>query len=374
MKITIIIPHADHSGGVRVVAIYAALLSNRGHHVQIISFRHKQPSLLEQVKSVVKGQGLLPRRNQGSHLDGLEVEHHIISKYRPITDTDVPNADVVIATWWETAEWVATLSPSKGAKVYLIQHHEVFDHLPRARVEATYSLPLYKITVAQWLKNLMSNRYFDRDVALVPNSVDTSLFCAPLRKKQSVPTVGLIYDPNYWKGCDISLKAFALAAQQIPNLKLISFGFYPITDDLPLPEGTPYALTPPQTEIRNFYASCDVWLFGSRCEGFGLPILEAMACRTPVIATPAGAAPELLTDGGGILVKAEASEEMAQAIQRICSLNEKEWQRMSDAAHRKAINYSWDDAVELFEEALYTAIARQKDKRISPASQLSSSS
>jgi len=44
-----------------------------------------------------------------------------------------------------------------------------------------------------------------------------------------------------------------------------------------------------------------------------LPILEAMACRTPVIGTPAGPAPELLGAGGGILVRPEDPADMAMA-------------------------------------------------------------
>ena len=70
---------------------------------------------------------------------------------------------------------------------------------------------------------------------------------------------------------------------------------------MPLPRDTEFHLRPPQDRIRDIYSKCDAWLFGSRSEGFGLPILEAMACRTPVIGTPAGAAPELLGDGRGIL-------------------------------------------------------------------------
>ena len=70
-------------------------------------------------------------------------------------DADLPDADIVIATWWETAEWVNALSPAKGRKVYFIQHHEVFSYLPVERSRATYRLPLHKIVISRWLKDLM---------------------------------------------------------------------------------------------------------------------------------------------------------------------------------------------------------------------------
>lgn len=359
MKITFVLPHAGLAGGIRVVAIYAERLKKRGHEVFVVSTPNQQPSISQQVRSLLRGQRWISTtKSEPSHFDNLDVPHWVIERCRPVTDADVPDADVVVATWWETAEWVANLSEAKGAKVYFIQHHEAFDFLPKKRVEATYSLPLYKITISKWLIDLMRTRYGDRNVSLVPNGIDTKQFYAPPRGKQPIPTVGMLYTPTPWKGCDVSLKAFSVATQKIPNLHLVAFGDTRPSPDLPLPPGTEYAHQPPQNTLKDFYAKCDAWLFGSRSEGFGLPILEAMACRTPVIGVPAGAAPELLADGAGVLVKPEDPEDMARAIEWLCKLSDVEWQAMSDAAYTRAISYTWDEATKLFETALYTAIDR----------------
>lgn len=355
MKITLVLPHAGLAGGVRVLAIYAERLKKRGHEVFVVSQPLEPISLRSQVKSLLKDQRWLSDK-RASHFDGINVPHRVIERRRPITDADVPDADVVVATWWETAEWVANLSDAKGAKAYFIQHHEIFDGMPKERVEATWSLPLHKITIAQWLVDLALTRYGDRNVSLVPNSVDTGQFYAPPRGKQSIPTVGMLYSPIFWKGCDISLKAFSLAMEKMPYLHLVAFGNENPSPSLPLPPGTSYARCPAQSTLKEFYARCDMWLFGSRSEGFGLPILEAMACRTPVIGTPTGAAPELLSNGAGVLVKPEDPSDMARAIERICKLSDTEWQAMSDTAYGRATGYTWDDATELFEAALYNAI------------------
>jgi glycosyltransferase involved in cell wall biosynthesis len=92
------------------------------------------------------------------------------------------------------------------------------------------------------------------------------------------------------------------------------------------------------------YARCDAWLFGSRLDSFGLPILEAMACRTPVIGVPVGAAPELLGAGSGVLLPEASPEAMAAALVRLCSAPAAEWIRHSTLAHERAHRYSWDDA------------------------------
>ncbi|MFB8790045.1 MAG: glycosyltransferase family 4 protein [Potamolinea sp.] len=357
MKITFVLPPLNLTGGIRVVAIYAERLQKLGHQVCVVATPYPKPSLRQQVKSLLKGKGLIPAdETSASHFDNRDVQVKIIDRWRPITDADVPDADVVVATWWETAEWVANLSASKGAKAYFIQHHEVFDYLPKERVAATWALPMHKITIAQWLVDLGREKYGDSHMSLAPNGVDLEQFHAAPRGKQSIPTVGLVYTSLYWKGCDISLKAFSIAKNKFPNLRLVVFSNESEELETPLPPGTEYVFCPPQSSLKDLYSKCDAWLFGSRSEGFGLPIVEAMACRTPVIGTPAGAAPELLSDGAGILLDDYDPEEMAKAIERICQLSDAEWKVMSDDAYAKSITHTWDKSTELFEAGLKRAI------------------
>lgn len=357
MKITFVTPHPDLSGGIRIIALYANKLKQRGHKVTVVSTPPCPPTWLEQTKSVLKGKGWIPRPGKHpSHFDGLDLDWRIKSRYEPVGDADVPDADVVIATWWETAEWVAKLSPSKGTKVYLLQHYELFDYLPKERVRATWTLPFYKIVVAPWLADIAVTEYGSQHVSCVPNGINLKQFSAPPRSKQSRPTVGFMYSQTPWKGSDISLEAFKLAARKNPELQLIGFGQSPPRPELPLPKGTIYHQVPPQHRLKDIYASCDVWLFSSRFEGFGLPILEAMACRTPVIGTPVGAAPDLLADGAGILVNPEDPEDIANAIERVCKLPQEEWQLMSEKAYRTALQYDCEVTTDMFEQALRRAI------------------
>jgi hypothetical protein len=127
----------------------------------------------------------------------VDVESRVLETYRPITDKDIPDADIIMATWWETAEWVAKLSPSKGTKVYFLQHYQAFDYVPKGRVEATRRLPMHKIAGSLWPADIAWNQYADLSVSLVPPTVDTKQFYDPQsrvpqpRGKQLVPTVGM---------------------------------------------------------------------------------------------------------------------------------------------------------------------------------------
>jgi len=352
MKITFILPHAALSGGTRVAAIYAERLQKRGHEVTIVSIPKPSLTLKGKVKALLKDKKIPLRKKSPSHLDDITVEHKILEKYRPITNNDVPEADVVIATWWETAEWVITFNKSKGIKFYFVQGHEIFHDQTVERIKSTYRLPLKKITISNWLLDIMDKEYGDKEVSLVPNGVDYEFFNAPRRGKQLTLTVGFIYHASPIKGCDIIIEALKSVQKNIPKMKIIAFGINRPSSELPLPASTRFCYQPKQVIIREIYSSCDIWIFGSRSEGFGLPILEAMACRTPVIATPAGAAPEILKNGGGILLSNYTVESMAKAILGINDMAESDWQMISEQAHEAVRKYSWDDATVLFEKSL----------------------
>lgn len=365
MKITFVLPTVGMAGGIRVVSIYADLLKRRGHDVCVVSTPPQKPSIRQQVRSLLKGMGWISSQPSPSYFDDLDVPHHIIDTYRPIDDRDVPDADVVIATWWETAEWVAAMSDSKGAKAYFIQHYEVHDYLPRDRVKATWTLPLHKIAVAQWLVDLARDQFGDPAVSLVPNAVDPEQFYAKPRGKQLVPTVGTMDASADWKGCDVVYAAFEQARKTIPNLRLVAFGSQLSRENFP--EGAEFVQSPNQEQLRSLYSQCDAWLFGSRFEGFGLPILEAMACRTPVIGTRAGAAPEFIQNDAGVLVDIDDVDAMAKGMIRIAQMPEAEWKAMSDCAYQRATKSTWHDSVILFEQALRRAIQRTNDGSLEKA-------
>lgn len=363
MKITFILPQLDRSGGNRVVAIYADRLRQRGHEVTVVAPLQPLISWQNQLKEWLKGKGWTPQTRQtpDSHLDTLNVPYSQPQQPGAITDADVPDADLVIATWWATAEWVAALSPAKGAKCYFIQHHEVFDYQPIDRVKATYRLPLYKITISRWLVDLMAAEYGDRQVDLVPNSVDKAQFYAPPRSKQSQPTVGMLFSTLPWKGCDLSIAAVERVAKKIPNLRLVSFGTYRPTPALSLPDWADFSWNPDQSQIKDLYAQCDVWLCASETEGFCLPLLEAMACRTPVVSTMVGGAIDLISPGkNGYLATKRDADELAHWLLKVLNLSEAEWQVMSDAAYQTTADYSWDDAADRFEAALDRALKSQR--------------
>jgi len=359
MRITFVAPHLNMTGGVRALAIYAQRLKDQGHEVCVVSIPATPPSWRRIVKDLLKGRGWpKPIARAPTHFDKTDVDWRVIERIRPIRDSDVPDADIVVATWWETAEWVNALSPRKGVKVHFMQDYETWSgHLDR--VDATCRLPMPKIITVEWVGKLLREKFQFQDYTIVPCGVDGDIFNAPPRGKQPAPTVGFNYQLMPSKGSDISLRAYEIARREIPDLRLVMFSWYEPKSDLPVPPDSEYLIKVPDHQLKDVYSRCDAWLFGTRKEGYGLPILEAMACRTPVIGTPAGAAPTLISGGGGILVGMEDPEDMARAIVKIARMSQQEWLEMSDAALATANSYTWDAAASLFEAALLKAAQKQ---------------
>ena len=359
MRITFVLNHVNLNGGIRVIAIYAERLKQRGHHVTVVSRPRPVQSLKNKVKSLVKGNGWpIDPNTLADHFDNVDVEQRVIESRRPITDRDVPDADVVIATWWETAQWVMDLSPSKGAKAYFVQDFGANAGQPIEKLAATWRLPMHRIFISRYIEDLVKQHAPGGDeMSYVPNSVDLEQFASPPRGKQPTTVVGTIWSQSRFKGADIAIEAARIAKKELPDLKLIGFGLHDRNKDQPLPDWMTFRSRIPDAELKNVYAGCDAWLFPPRKEGYGLPILEAMACRTPVIATPAGAAPELIAaHGGGAIVPHEDPAAMAREIVRICSLADNDWRQLSASAYATVTGYSWDHATERFEAALEKAI------------------
>lgn len=369
MNITMIMANPSMTGGDRVCAIYAKELIDRGHSVNVIAPRKKLLTLKQQIKRIINGDGWLSVTNQKqNHFDLLGVKVTYIEAKRPVTSEDLPNADVVIATWWETAEWVAKFADSKGAKVYFIQHHEVFPWLAVERAKQTYNLPLHKITISNWLLNLMQDIYQDPVVSLVPNSVDLDVFFAPPREKQNNPTLGFLYSGAEFKGIDTALKVIEQVKMQLPELRVLCFGNAKPKKNTPLPNYFEFKYNPKQEDIRKVYEQCDVWLCCSRSEGFGLTVLEAMACRCPAVSTKCGGPEDIVKHGeNGFLCDVDDVESLVDAVLRVLKSSESEWLALSTAALATATQYSWKDATDLFEQALNQAIMRNRKLLISPS-------
>lgn len=366
MRLTFLTPADDLTGGNRVVATYAKCLQNLGHEVLVVSSAPDKLTFRKCISTLLRG----PWQNWmhmlkplPGHVANSGVPHKVLPSKRAIVSSDLPDADVVVATWWETADWMHRLPRHKGRHLHLIQGYEVWGNAEQTNsVHRVLRLPNLKIAISHGLKQTIEDKLGPLDMHVVPNAVNLVQFNAPPRARNWVPRVGFIYAHAAIKGADVCAAACELARQQIPNLQVLSFGVDELLSSQALPTGTQYFLRPDQSILASLYAQCDVWLFGSRLDSFGLPILEAMACRTPVIGVPIGAAPDLLVNGGGVLVPGESPQDMADAMVAVLSEPPAAWRARSDLAYASAHAYSWEDATQRLLDLLQAHVFQDMER------------
>jgi glycosyltransferase involved in cell wall biosynthesis len=96
-------------------------------------------------------------------------------------------------------------------------------------------------------------------------------------------------------------------------------------------------------DLAATYRGADALLMSSRCEGFGLPAIEAMACGTPVVAFANSALPEVIGDGG-ILVKDGDVEAMTTAVRRLLG-DEQARTEVIERGLARVTRFRWEDTI-----------------------------
>jgi glycosyltransferase involved in cell wall biosynthesis len=105
-----------------------------------------------------------------------------------------------------------------------------------------------------------------------------------------------------------------------------------------------------EATLAALYASASVLAFPSLYEGFGLPLLEAMAHGVPAVVGAAGALPELAL-GAAISVDAEDTNAIASALERLLA-DETLRNKLGAEGKRRAKSYTWSNAAERTLEVL----------------------
>jgi glycosyltransferase involved in cell wall biosynthesis len=112
----------------------------------------------------------------------------------------------------------------------------------------------------------------------------------------------------------------------------------------------------PGSEQALWYSAAEIFAFPSLYEGFGLPLLEAMACGTPVVASNSASLPEVVGNAG-LIVEPSAVGQLAAALRQL--IEEPDLRaNLRTAGLERASTFSWrrtaEATVQLYHEALGT--------------------
>jgi glycosyltransferase involved in cell wall biosynthesis len=204
-------------------------------------------------------------------------------------------------------------------------------------------------------------------VRIVPVGVDSEVFMPPSAPRVPGRVVAVASSDSPMKGARVLLEAIA-KLQTERDVELIIVGrpkprgsVLRTVDDLGIGDVVRFVSGLPDTALGELFGSAEVAVVPSLYEGFSIPSIEAMACGTPVVASRAGALPEVVGVDGSCadLVEAGNPEAMAAAIGAL--LDEPDRRRALGEAGRRRVEerFTWRAVaaatVEVYRDAMERA-------------------
>jgi glycosyltransferase involved in cell wall biosynthesis len=313
-------------GGVKVPLHHANLLHRSGHQVRVLS-RGPRPDW-----------------------------YSIIAPFTTVpafTAEWVTEADVHVATFWSTIEPAAALP--HGQPVHYCQGFEAsYTHNrdQHPQILEAYSLPLPAFAVSPHLADLVHRR-FGRPVRVVPPALERMWRPRWRRRPSPRPRVVVAHPFEVdWKGVATALEAVRRMRADGVEVALVRVSQWPLSEaERALAEPDEFHCRILPADVARLIAGCDLMLAPSwEQEGFGLPVLEAMACGVPVVASRIQAFTGF-ADGAAELVPAGDPGAFADAARAILG-DRRRWGRMRRAGLRAAAAFSERRVVAALEEAL----------------------
>jgi len=201
-------------------------------------------------------------------------------------------------------------------------------------------------------------------IAVIPNGVDTTLFCPgdrlKARRALGLPTEGVLL---FSAGTVVEEKGFqhliAGMASGTPGVRLFIAGpgdyrgaLGRLARDCGVADRVTFLGRVAQSQMPLWYRAADFFCFGSYHEGCPNAVLEALACGTPVLSTDVGGIPDLVEEArSGLLFKPRSDEAFAAAIRTALA---RPWDRAAIAAlgSQRSWSHVAADCLALFNQLL----------------------
>jgi len=274
-------------GGHKIVYQHANYLAGQGYKI-IIANCIFQPSnkgfvfeTLRRIHAIMRFiSRALRRKNSCKNWfnlhDSIQIKH--VWTYRPKW---IPKASFYVATDATTSHYLLELDTKIKNKFYFIQGYENWNMTDKELIQ-TYHFPCTILVISNWLKAIM-----DRDgvpCKVIPNGYDPNdFYIETTPENRDGKHISMLFHHDAVKNSELGFKALALVHEQIPDIRVSLFGVYNAPADLP--DYYTYYKSPDKATHNRINNTASIYLGTSTIEGWGLTVLEAMACGQAVVCT-----------------------------------------------------------------------------------------
>jgi len=220
------------------------------------------------------------------------------------------------------------------------------------------------------LFNVKSSR-----ISVIPNGIDVKKFDFAaddgIRRAISNSSKFILFVGRlvYQKGVNVLIGAMPKVLKEVPDATLLIVGEGPMRQQLErdatllnVSERVIFAGYLDDPTVRALYKLADAVVIPSLYEPFGIVALEAMAAKTPLVASAVGGLSEIIGEKEGLKVPPDNSDKLADAIIDVLTDAGGENARRVRAGYKKALSLSWNKIAEATLEAYTKAVQRRRSK------------
>ena len=208
-------------------------------------------------------------------------------------------------------------------------------------------------------------------ITVINNGLDTGEFApveSSIRDPYRLITTASADVPL--KGLDYSLKALKQLKKEFPKIHLIVIGKIKeeghtrrLIKNLNISDSVFFKSNLSKNEIKNLYSTSSIALVSSLYEGFGYPVIEAMSCQVPLIATNVSSIPELTSDYANLI--SPKDENAIQKNVKEILLNYNFYKEKAIRGRNHIIEtFNWDKITSEYEKLIYKTIRSFKDANL----------
>lgn len=213
---------------------------------------------------------------------------------------------------------------------------------------------------SRWGKSILEANGIDPNrIAVVPEGVDIDLY-RPMDVERGTTGRLRLLCVGKWekrKGIDILLRAYAKAFDVEDDVELVlhchnanrpGLNIEALTGAL-LPDPHPPVLFSgpiPEAKMPTLYNGCDAFVLATRAEGWGLPVIEAMACAKPVIVTGYGGHLDFVNERNAYIIDVKRMVEVDDEDNFDASLDFGQWAEPDEEHLAWLLRYVFENRLE----------------------------